>query len=65
MVGAVPWYGEVVRSPIRMVDGFWQRPEAPGLGIEIDEAVCARHPFEPEILHTENAVMDDGTVVDW
>ena len=65
MVGAVPWYGEVVRGPIRMVDGFWQKPEAPGLGIEIDEAVCARHPFEPEILHTQNAVMDDGSIVDW
>ena len=38
MVGAVPWYDEVVRGPIMMVDGCWQVPEAPGLGIEIDEA---------------------------
>ena len=65
MVGAVPWYGEVVRGPIRMVDGCWQIPEAPGLGIEIDEKVAAAHPFAPEILHTTNAVLDDGTVVDW
>ena len=36
--GAVPWYFEVVRGPIRMVDGCWQVPEAPGLGIEVDEA---------------------------
>ena len=49
MVGAVPWYFEVVRGPIRMVDGFWQVPEAPGLGIEVDEAACARHPFAPEV----------------
>ena len=65
MVGAVPWYFEVVRGPIRMVDGFWQIPEAPGLGIEVDEAACARHPFAPEIFHTLGAVLDDGTIVDW
>ncbi|GLS34573.1 galactonate dehydratase [Mesorhizobium tianshanense] len=65
MVGAVPWYFDVVRGPIRMVDGFWQVPDAPGLGIEVDEAACARHPFAPEVLHTQNAVMPDGTIVDW
>lgn len=65
MVGAVPWYGEVVRGPIRMVDGSWQVPDAPGLGIEVDEAACARHPFRQEVLHTTNAVLDDGTIVDW
>ena len=47
MVGAVPWYSEVVRGPIRMVDGFWQVPEGPGLGVEVDEAECARHPVRP------------------
>jgi galactonate dehydratase len=65
MVGAVPWYSEVVKGPIRMVDGHWQVPEAPGLGIEVDEAACARHPFAQEVVHTQNAVLDDGTVVDW
>ncbi|PPE79369.1 galactonate dehydratase [Kaistia algarum] len=65
MVGAVPWYFDVVQGPIRMVDGYWQVPEAPGLGIEVDEAVCDRHPFAQEVLHTQNAVLGDGTVVDW
>ncbi|MBB5753977.1 galactonate dehydratase [Prosthecomicrobium pneumaticum] len=65
MVGAVPWYFEVVDGPIRMVDGHWQVPDAPGLGIEVDEAACARHPYRPEIMHTVNAVMPDGTIVDW
>lgn len=65
MVGAVPWYFEVVQGPIRMIDGFWQVPEAPGLGIEVDEAVCAIHPFAPEIVHSTNAVLEDGTIVDW
>jgi galactonate dehydratase len=65
MVGAVPWYGEVVRGPIRMVDGAWQVPDGPGLGIEVDEKAAAAHPFEQEVLHATNAVLPDGTVVDW
>jgi galactonate dehydratase len=65
MVGAVPWYFEVVDGPIRMVDGHWQLPEKPGLGIEVNEAVCAAHPFAPEVYHTSNAVIADGTIVDW
>jgi galactonate dehydratase len=65
MVGAVPWYFDVVQGPIRMVEGFWQVPTAPGLGIEVNETECAKHPFEPEVIHTRNALLDDGTIVDW
>ncbi|MDX8518437.1 galactonate dehydratase [Mesorhizobium dulcispinae] len=65
MVGAVPWYFEVVKGPIRMVDGCWQVPDAPGLGVEVDEAVAERHPYKPEVMHTTNAVLADGTIVDW
>lgn len=65
MVGAVPWYFDVVRGPIKMIDGHWQVPQAPGLGIDVDEAVCARHPYAAEVMHASNAVMPDGTIVDW
>jgi galactonate dehydratase len=65
MVGAVPWYFDVVQGPIRLVDGFWQVPDKPGLGIEVDEAECVRHPYAPEVIHTLNAVLEDGTIVDW
>jgi galactonate dehydratase len=65
MVGAVPWYFDVVQGPIRMVDGFWQVPDAPGLGIEVNEVECAKHPFQQEVMHSRNAVLDDGTIVDW
>jgi galactonate dehydratase len=65
MSGAVPWYGEVVDGPIRMVDGHWAVPDRPGLGVEVDETVAARHPFAQEHLHATNAVLGDGTVVDW
>ncbi len=65
MVGAAPWYAEVVDGPIRMVEGCWRVPERPGLGVEVDEAVAARHPFEQEVMHAQNAVLEDGTIVDW
>ena len=65
MSGAVPWYDEVATTPIRRVDGAWQIPEGPGLGVEVDEKVAAAHPFKQEVFHTLHAVVEDGTVVDW
>jgi galactonate dehydratase len=65
MVGAVPWYGDIVAGPIRMREGCWQLPEAPGLGIEVDERVAAKHPFKQEPFTSREAVLADGTVVDW
>ncbi|MBN8997309.1 MAG: galactonate dehydratase [Rhizobiales bacterium] len=65
MTGAVPWYFEVVRGPIRRVDGFWQVPDRPGLGVEVDLAVAAKHPFAPEPNPAREARIADGTIVDW
>ena len=65
MVGAVPWYHDVVRGPIEQQDGFWEVPQSAGLGVEVDEAACAKHPFAQEVMHTTNAVIGDGTIVDW
>jgi len=65
MTGAVPWYDAVVGWPIVRRPGRWDLPKKPGLGIEVDEAEIARHPFEQEILHATNAVLPDGTIVDW
>jgi galactonate dehydratase len=65
MSGAVPWYHEIVDSPIRARDGHWLIPERPGLGVEINEAVAAKHPYEPEIQAANQAVLGDGTIVDW
>lgn len=65
MSGAVPWYDDVVQWPIERQPGRWGLPERPGLGLEVNEAEIARHPFEQEILHARNAVLPDGTVVDW
>lgn len=65
MSGAVPWYDEVVGWPITRKPGRWDLPEKPGLGIEVNERAIAEHPFEQEVLHTRNAQLPDGTVVDW
>ena len=65
MSGAVPWFGEVLRGLPTLQDGHWAAPEAPGLGVEIDEDVAARHPYAPEVQHAANAVLPDGTIVDW
>ena len=65
MSGAVPWYDTVVEWPITRRPGRWDLPEAPGLGIEVNERVISEHPYVPDILHPRNAVLPDGTIVDW
>jgi len=65
MSGAVPWFRDVVSGLPLLNDGCWPKPEGPGLGLEVNEEVAARHPFAPEVLHPTHAVLDDGTIVDW
>jgi L-alanine-DL-glutamate epimerase-like enolase superfamily enzyme len=65
MVGATDRYWNFVKSPIEMMDGHWSVPHAPGLGVEVDEAFARRFPYREEPLLTEDALMPDGTVVDW
>ena len=65
MSGAVSWYEDVVAAPMRREGSYWAVPTAPGLGVEVDEAQAARHPYAPEVPHSRSAVLDDGTVVDW
>lgn len=65
MSGAVPWYDDVVSVPMRRTGSHWAVPDAPGLGVEINEAEAARHPFVQEPFHTRGAVLPDGTIADW
>jgi galactonate dehydratase len=66
MEKSVPWYDDVVAAtPIRRSGSYWAVPETPGLGIEVDEQEAAKHPYRQEVFHTVNAVLPDGTVVDW
>jgi galactonate dehydratase len=65
MSGAVPWYDDVVSTPMRRTGSYWAVPDAPGLGVEINETEAAKHPFKQEVIHTQGAVLEDGTIVDW
>jgi len=59
----VPWRNEVVINPVEVVAGRGGLPDRPGLGIEVDEAAAARHPFEQEVLM--QTYHRDGAVADW
>jgi 2-dehydro-3-deoxyphosphogalactonate aldolase len=56
--GILDWGGfhaEILRRPITWEDGFVHVPTAPGLGVELDEAVAAAHPYHDEELHQTTA----------
>jgi galactonate dehydratase len=57
-----PPKSEIVKSAIRLEDGFLIIPDAPGLGIELAEGAAERHPYRPRAVHTRLHV--DGSVVD-
>ena len=38
---------------MRWEEGYVIPPSAPGLGVELDEEVAARHPYEGDALHLE------------
>jgi galactonate dehydratase len=65
-VGIVPWFEEICsKYPLKLVNGSWEVPQAPGLGIEIDEVAAARHPFAQEIIPATESVLADGRIANW
>ncbi|WP_299619390.1 mandelate racemase/muconate lactonizing enzyme family protein [Pelagibius sp.] len=47
------FHAEILKRPVRWEEGYVIPPEAPGLGVELDEAVARAHPYEGEALHLE------------
>jgi len=45
------FHAEILKTPIRWEDGYVIPPDAPGLGVELDEDVAAAHPYEDDELH--------------
>lgn len=41
----VPWAREIMHGVPRVVDGHIEPSDAPGLGVELDEAEMSRHPY--------------------
>jgi len=44
---------EILKTPLVWQDGFLLPPESPGLGVELDDEVIARHPYSGDRLHLE------------
>ncbi len=49
------FHAEILKTPIRWEDGYVIPPTGPGLGVELDEAVAAAHPYDGTLLHLEMA----------
>ena len=47
------FHDRLISGTIRVEDGFIAAPEAPGLGIEVDEDLARAHPYEDSGLHLE------------
>ena len=59
----VPWRDDVVTEPLHVEVGYVTPPDRPGIGIEINEAEAAKHPFRQEELMAY--FHEDGSVADW
>ena len=55
---------EVFPHAYRYEDGFMHTGEAPGHGVEIDEALAAKYPYQRAYLPV-NRLQRDGTLWDW
>ena len=47
------FHAEILKRPIRWEEGFVLPPTEPGLGVELDEEVAARHPYTGTMLHLD------------
>jgi galactonate dehydratase len=65
MLSDVPWRWEVVQHSLRSEGGYWLPNDTPGLGIEVNEAAAAKHPFRQEIIHATTVRAHDGAILDW
>ena len=54
---------EVFQTGISVTDGYLNLTDAPGLGVEVDQAVAARYPYQTGYLPTMRRA--DASVHDW
>ncbi|MBL8229930.1 MAG: galactonate dehydratase [Bryobacterales bacterium] len=59
----VPWRNDILTEPLDIARGYVNPPVKPGLGIDINEAEAAKHPFAPEV--PMDCFHRDGSVADW
>jgi len=57
------WRYEVVGPALEIKDGYVHPGDRPGLGVEVNETECAKHP--PIETRQPEALLPDGSVADW
>jgi galactonate dehydratase len=54
-------FGQTIAAqPFTVVNGYIQLPEAPGLGIELDEDALAKHPYQPFPARSPRQYHEEG-----
>ena len=53
------FHSEILKNPIQWEDGYVIPPQAPGIGIELDEEVAEANPYTGRELHLEMAGASD------
>jgi galactonate dehydratase len=59
MYSDVVWRSDVTNECLHYEDGYITIPDKPGLGIEINEEECLKHPYQPHTLRHYTGALTD------
>ena len=59
MYSDVTWRKDVTDEALIYEGGYMNIPDRPGLGIEINEVECLKHPYKPHILRHYTGALTD------
>ncbi len=59
MYSDVVWRKDITNEKLEYKDGYIRIPDKPGLGIELNEAACAEHPYRPHTLRHYTGALTD------
>ncbi len=59
MYSDVEWRKEICNECLEYKDGYMTIPDRPGLGIEINEEECLKHPYQPHTLRHYTGALTD------
>ncbi len=59
MYSDVTWRADVTNESLEYADGYITIPDKPGLGIEINEEECLKHPYQPHTLRHYTGALTD------
>lgn len=59
MYSDVEWRHDVTNEELSYSNGFMKIPDKPGLGIEINEEECLKHPYKPHTLRHYTGALTD------